>query len=256
MDSSPCKYAGWLLLALFVVAGCTVRVQPEPVPTSTAKVAATTTALSVATSGTTRARRVFTLERQWSGARVRPAPVGAAPLAMRTSEGEYPDEAVNLVLVFPLLKAPADCVREVELWLRVLRFEHRFRYQEPQIGAYPSKLLSLASARPTSRSGFETLIDNRPTGFGVRTPDEAWMHFEITQLYRTWAEGGPFPSALATVPVGTPLVVDVRATDFGQPLFEARIAGLGDPGTAPHLRWSARPDCRPGMVVPVPSAPP
>jgi hypothetical protein len=97
--------------------------------------------------------------------------------------------------------------------------------------------------RPTTRIGFETLIDNRPTGTGSLTPDEAWMHFEITELYRTWARGGPFPSALAEVPEGTPLIVDVRATDHGQPLFEARIAPLGDRESAPHLRWTAARDC-------------
>ena len=46
------------------------------------------------------------------------------------------------------------------------------------------------------------------------------------------AEGGPFPSRERTIPKGTPLVVDVRATDFGQQLFEARIAPLTDPETA------------------------
>jgi len=162
---------------------------------------------------------------------------------MRKVADSYEDQMVNLVLVFPLLEAPARCVREVELWLRVLRLEQQFRYGDPQIAAYPSSLVSLASARPTTRAGFETLIDNRPVGAGVRIPDDAWMHFDLTELYRTWAEGGPFPSRERTIPKGTPLVVDVRATDFGQQLFEARIAPLADPETAPHLRWVAARDC-------------
>ncbi|HYN18792.1 MAG TPA: hypothetical protein VEY96_11970, partial [Actinomycetes bacterium] len=62
-------------------------------------------------------------------------------------------------------------------------------------------------------------------------------------LYRTWAAGGPFPSRQRSVRKGTPLVVDVRTADFGQPVFEARIAPLGDPETAPHLRWTAARDC-------------
>ena len=78
------------------------------------------------------------------------------------------------------------------------------------------------------------------------------IHFEITELYPTWADGGPFPSALAEVPEGTSLIVDVRATDYGQPLFEARIAPLGDRETAPHLRWTAARGLlsRPGWHVP------
>jgi hypothetical protein len=239
--SSRRKYAGLLLLALTLAAGCTVRARPEPPPTSRVAAAATTTTLGPATRGTALASRAFTLEHGWPGGRVRTAPAGPMPLAMRRSaSSEYPDQGINLVLVFPLLRAPPDCVRAVDLWLRVLRFDHR---REPDIGAYPSQLLSLASARPTTRIGFETLIDNRPTGIGSLTPDKDWMHFEITELYRTWAEGGPFPSQLRTVPKGTPLVVDVRATDYGQPLFEARIAPLGDRETAPHLRWTAARDC-------------
>jgi hypothetical protein len=114
----------------------------------------------------------------------------------------------------------------------------------PDLAAYPSQLVSLATDHPASRVGWETLIDNRPSGAGSVTGDGNWMHFDITELYRTWAEGGPFPSLDKTVPRGTPLVVDVRATDFGQPLFEARVAPIGgDRSTAPKLRWAAARDC-------------
>ena len=54
--------------------------------------------------------------------------------------------------------------------------------------------MSPASTRPATRAGDETLPDNRPKGDAELTRDEAWMHFELTTLYRTWAEGGPFPS--------------------------------------------------------------
>ena len=53
----------------------------------------------------------------------------------------------------PLLRAPPDCVRQVELWLRVLRFDHQVRYQDPQLAAYPSLLVSLASARVATIGG-------------------------------------------------------------------------------------------------------
>ena len=238
-----------LFAAMAVAGGCTVRTRPEPTATSRAVAAApvaataTTTTLGAATRGSTVATRAFTLVRAWPGGGVRPARAGPLPLAMRRVNDPYADEMVNLVLVFPLLETPARCVREVELWLRLLRIEQQFRYQDPQVAAYPSKLVSLASARPATRAGSETLIDNRPASAGARTTDDAWMHFDLTELYRTWAEGGPFPSQLRTIPKGTPLVVDVRATDFGQPLFEARIAPLADPATAPQLRWVAARDC-------------
>jgi hypothetical protein len=82
--------------------------------------------------------------------------------------------------------------------------------------------VSPASDHPATRAGWETLLDNRPNGQGVRTDDGNWMHFDLTELYRTWAEGGPFPSQERTVRRGTPLVVDVRAANFGQPRFELR----------------------------------
>jgi hypothetical protein len=201
------------------------------------------------TRGTTVASGAFTLVRASAsrGAGLRPAEGGPLPVAMRRHPGTDTDEMVTLVLVFPLLRAPPDCVRQVELWLRVLRFDHQFRYQDPQLAAYPSALVSLASARPPSRAGPETLLDNRPKADGELTRDEAWMHFELTELYRTWAEGGPFPSRWRTVPKGTPLVVDIRATDLAQQLFEARVAPVdADRSAAPQLRWTAAGDCPAG----------
>ena len=150
---------------------------------------------------------------------------------MRGPDEDDADQ-VDIVLVFALMRTPPPCVRQVELWLRVVRFDYPTR--EPDLAAYPSSLVSLVSARPATRVGSETLLDNRPRGGGSLTQDRDWLHFDITELYRTWAEGGPFPSLDRAVPRGTPLVVDVRATDWGQPLFEARVAPIGgDRSAAP-----------------------
>lgn len=235
-----------LAVTLVLATGCTLRTRPEPAPSSTVATAAAATTGSVA-RGRSVAQRAFTLVRSGSrgGDSLRPAPPGPLPLAMRERGDETDaDTMVTLVLVFPLLRVPPDCVRQLELWLRVLRFDHQFRYQDPQLSAYPSLLVSLASARPSTRHGDETLLDNRPKGDAELTGDETWMHFEITELYRIWAEGGPFPSQGRTVPKGTPLVVDIRAADMGQQLFEARVAPIGgDREAAPQLRWTAARDC-------------
>jgi hypothetical protein len=127
---------------------------------------------------------------------VRPAGPGPLPVALR-QVGELDVEGINLLLVFPLLKARPRCVRQVELWLRLLRHQPQFH-----IAAYPSGLVSLASDRPTSRAGSVVLIDIRPRGEATVTADRAWMHFDVTELYRTWAEGGPFPSQQRTVEPG------------------------------------------------------
>jgi hypothetical protein len=154
------------LLALVLVvralaAGCTIRARPEP-PSATVTRATPTTRVATI-RGTTVARRAFLLDRRWPGGPVRPAPNGPLPVALRRRTQELgSDEAVNLLLVFPLLRAPPGCVRAVELWLRVLRLDH----PQAVLAAYPSLLASLASDRPTTRIGDETLIDNRPRGTG------------------------------------------------------------------------------------------
>ena len=118
--------------------------------------------------------------------------------------GESGVQGINLLLVFPLLKARPRCVRQVELRLRVLRHQPRFH-----IAAYPSGLVSLASDWPTTRAGSVVLIDIRPRGEATVTADRAWMHFDVTELY-----------------------------------FEVRFAPLDrDADTAPQLRWTAARDC-------------
>jgi hypothetical protein len=201
---------GVLALALALAAGCTVRLRPEPAPPSRPArpvVAATTTTAGPAVRGTTVAARAFTMTLSFPDDQVSPAGPGPLPLAMR-STGEWREGAVILLLVFPLLRARPACVHRVDLWLRLLRFEHPTRV--PDLGAYPSKLTSLASARPSREVGLETLVDNRPRGTGELTRDKAWVHFDVTQLYRTWAKGGPFG---------------------------------GDRRTAPQLRWTAARGC-------------
>jgi hypothetical protein len=233
--------AGLTVLAL-AAAGCTIRTRPEPATTTTlprgVAAATTTTITGPVTHGTTVASRAFTLVRGDGWDRLGPAASGPLPVAMPGTV-ESIDEAVGLVLVFALLRARPSCVRQMELWLRVLRLDH-----EPDLSAYPSSLVSLASARPATRVGSETLLDNRPRGTGTLTGDRDWLHFDVTGLYRTWAEGGPFPSLDRNVPRGTPLVVDVRASSNVLPLFEARVAPIGgDRSTAPQLRWTVARDC-------------
>jgi hypothetical protein len=185
--------------------------RPEP-PSTTARTATPTTRVATV-RGTTVALRAFLLESGRSGWSVRPAPAGPLPVASRRSTEES--------------------------WMRVLRFDH----PQAALAAYPSLLASLASDQPSTRIGTETLIDNRPRGTATMTTD-AWMRFDITALYRTWARGGPFPSQGRGIDPGTPLVVDVRPESLAQPHFEARFAGLDrDRGTAPQLRWRVTRGC-------------
>jgi hypothetical protein len=79
--------------------------------------------------------------------RARPEPTSTTAAAEELAE----DRSVSVVPVFPLLGSPPRCVRRVELWLRVLRFDHR--QAVPVLAAYLSLLTSLATDRPPPGSG-------------------------------------------------------------------------------------------------------
>jgi hypothetical protein len=228
-----------VLVVPVLAAGCTIRARPEA--PSTARLTGGPTSTVGTIRGTTVARRAFLLHFGSSGSRVRAAPAGPLPVAFGEGTEELGDDRlVSLVLVFPLLRSRPGCVRRVQLWLRVLRFDD----PQPELAAYPSLLASLIWEQPLPPVGEETLIDNRPRGTGTLTADGAWLRFDITALYRTWARGGPFPSQGRAVEPGTPLVVDVRPAVLVEPRVEARFAGLDwDRDTAPQLRWRVTRGC-------------
>ena len=236
MDRWPRRPASGALalLVLVLVAGCTVRVRPEPT-------APTTAPPTPVSRGSTLATRAFVVDLLGPG-RIRPGRADFLPVTMRRTSEEV-DRAVgasSVVLVFPLLRVPPGCVRRVVLWLRLLSIDH----EQANLAAYPSWLVSLARGRVPASTPEETLIDNRPRGIGLLTAGGAWMRFDITELYRTWADGGPFPSQLREVDPGTPLVVDVRVEDFGEPAVVARVAPVGgDRASAPRLRWTVTHGC-------------
>jgi len=228
-----------VLVVPVLAAGCTIRARPEAPSTAPLAGAPTTTVGTV--HGTTVARRAFLLDSGSPGSPVRAAPAGPLPVAFGQGAAELGDDRlVSLVLVFPLLRSRPGCVRQVQLWLRVLRFDD----PQPELAAYPSLLASLLSDQPLPPVTDETLLDNRPRGTGTLTAGRAWLHFDITVLYRTWARGGPFPSQGRGIEPGTPLVVDVRPAVLSEPHFEARFAGLDrDRDTAPQLRWRVTGGC-------------
>jgi hypothetical protein len=233
-------FVALVLVVAALTAGCTIRARPEPPSPTAASVAAPATTVATV-GGTTVARRIFVLDWASPGNPARPAPAGPLPVAFRPRTDELGnDRLVSLGLVFPLLRAPPRCVRRAELWLRVLRFDPR----RAALAAYPSLLVSLASDRPVTRVADVSLIDNRPRGTGALADGGAWMRFDITGLYRTWARGGPFPSQGREIEPGTPLVVDVRSETLAEPYFEARFAGLDQGrGGAPQLRWRVTRGC-------------
>ena len=112
---APGAVVAGLTVLVVAAAGCTIRIRPEPTTTSVrSRPVATATTTGPVTHGTTVASRAFTMVRGDGRSQLGPAGPGPLPIAMRGTE-RYSADAVSLLLVFPLLRAPPSCVRQAEL---------------------------------------------------------------------------------------------------------------------------------------------
>jgi hypothetical protein len=237
-----------------MTAGCTITVKHSPTETS---VSATTSAVPSATAPTappsiTLARYNYQFNDPLTGTPT-PSQRSATPrvLVVRMVNPDLapskPPPDASFALVFPLLPRPVACIQRVELQLLLLDGQGTGA-QNPAatLVAYPSGLLSLAHGHypsdPIWSSDF--LVDKRPATFVDVGKTPGWVTFDITELYATWAQGGPFPNG-RTIPSGTPLVVKIRPDTWALgPSFTRRFAALSaGPANAPRLRWTAKRDC-------------
>ncbi len=158
----------------------------------------------------------------------------------------------SFALVFPLLPKRPACIKKVELQLRLLGGQGGTTSDRVvTVAGYPSGLVSLAQGHyppdPTWSPDF--LIGNRPRSVVDVGLVSGWVSFDITELYTTWAKGGPFPNG-KTIRAGTPMVVKFRppvyapAPNGGDVPFVRRFASISaGPANAPRLRWTALADC-------------
>jgi hypothetical protein len=144
-----------VLVVPVLAAGCTIRARPEAPSTARLTGGPTTTVGTV--RGTTVARRAFLLHFGSSGSRVRAAPAGPLPVAFGEGTEELGDDRlVSLVLVFPLLRSRPGCVRQVQPWLRVLRFDITALYRTwARGGPFPSQGRAVEPGTPL-------VVDVRP----------------------------------------------------------------------------------------------
>ena len=201
-------------------------------------------------SGEQAAIRTFVLQETWSGGAgiqtaVQPDPralVIAKDIPSVLGHGLF----VSTLMVFPLVAASPECVEHVQLRLHTLAVEGP---SQATVAVYPSAALSLAAGHvPAATSGGPSaLLDNRPRGLATVTPtSSSTVLIDITDLYRTWASGGPFPSQGRSVPPGTPLVVSVGPPMRDAGAFTTRVSGLvGPQSERPSLTWTAHPGCGP-----------
>lgn len=107
------------------------------------------------------------------------------------------------------------------------------------IQVYPSAALSLARGHlPQAGSGGPgTLLDNRPSAEG-QPASGSREQFDITDLLRAWADGGPFPSG-RTIPAHTPVVLTLQTPDLTDGTYSTTFAAI----PAPQVLITAQPGC-------------
>lgn len=136
------------------------------------------------------------------------APLDRTPAQLIISKTVTDDleQATAVLAVLPLADVAPSCVRRVTLDLDV----RAVTGVPASLGVYPGAATSLAE-NGTPRSGEDDaafLLDIQPRGL-VTVRGSGPTSIDITDLYRLWAAGRPFPSG-HQVPAGTPLVLVLR----------------------------------------------
>ncbi len=143
-------------------------------------------------------------------------------------------------LIFPVPDEDVRCVKQATI--RV--FEGSGGRSFEDMAFYPSIELDAQEFRDGTSVGSMTLLDNRPRGDLTEEPGEGpgWASFDVTELYRTWVSGEPFPNTDVGMPQGQPLVLQLRPTT--QPVKAATfLSSEAGRKTAPRLAWLAEADC-------------
>lgn len=230
------------ILVATLATGCTVALRPPDAPGPAAVTSTTRRAVALRTS-LTRASANYQFDLRDGADPIR----SAAPQVLTANLPERSDATVStFVLVFPLARVPVSCLRRVELQLRVLGGRGAER---GTLAVYAAKALSLASGRLGNVQGVDAYVAVRPRGIAEVPRDSAWASIDVTDLYKLWARGGPFPNG-ETVPQKTPLVVEVRPPSYaatsggpGSPFVRHFAAITAGPPSAPRLRLTALRDC-------------
>lgn len=116
------------------------------------------------------------------------------------AEGPRPGPAV---LRFSPITSPATCIASASLRVTIAAGD-----TGTPIAVYPGDPTIVAGAEGEELPSWQTLLDNQPRG--VFEMDGQTSVADVTELMRTWAAGGPFPSRGLTVDPALPLVLVVQ----------------------------------------------
>jgi hypothetical protein len=156
----------------------------------------------------------------------------------KSISGSAHDEIRQAALVFPRPRLRPSCVTRATLELTVTGGRH---LGLAELAVYPSDESNYLGFADVANSGLDLsrLVDNRPRGYA---PDVTTgrLRIDVTDLYRTWAAGGPFPGQGRTVNRHWPMGVVVRPPAADDGSYDVLIA---NGRRAPHLHLVERGDC-------------
>ena len=170
------------------------------------------------------------------------------PVVGRAAAGPAGSRGRGVVAVFPLPDRGSACLLRAGLVLDADAVTG-----EAPVAAYPGAATSLADGvlPPRGQADAALVLSHRPRGLGV-VAAPGTVEVDVTDVYRRWERGGPFPSTGRTVRDGTPLVLVIRTPSADQ-------GGQLTLGEVPVLRVQLGPTCAteplPPVDAPRPAAP-
>jgi hypothetical protein len=146
-----------------------------------------------------------------------------------------PQDASALLVVLPLAATDPACLRSASLALDV----GTVTGGPAEVGIYPGAATSLVDDRVPASGADDVaaILDSRPRGVAeVTAPGPQAV--DVTELARTWSNGGPFPSIGRSIEPGTPLLLVLRPTTAAPGIWTVTFR------SPPTLTLRSTPACR------------
>ncbi|MBK5226937.1 MAG: hypothetical protein JJE05_00315 [Actinobacteria bacterium] len=115
------------------------------------------------------------------------------------------------IVAFARSSTALHCVEQVLLRLHVESGEPR---EDVTLSVYPSSIFRLKALRPGHVfKGYQEVLDDAIKADASVASEPAWVEFDVTEIYRLWVKGGPFPSGGPRVPSSAPVIFTIKGSE-------------------------------------------
>lgn len=131
------------------------------------------------------------------------------------------------IVAFARSSTALHCVEQVLLRLHV---ESGKPTKEVALSVYPSGIFRLKPLRPGRVfKGYQEVLDDAIKADASIATEPAWVEFDVTEIYRLWVKGAPFPSTGERVPSSAPVIFTFKAGE-DQPSIRTFSSHTSDDG--------------------------